>query len=298
MMMASISVIIPTLDDPLLVQVIQAAATALAEVAAVIDRWEIIVVGRHPQLAALKQQLALGEALRIIETVQPVRPGRARNLGMAAANGDWFFLLDADCVVRPHWAQQFVAHLQTGKQVVGGGILCGGTGFWALAYNLSFFHEFLASQAPGYKRYLPTLNLALRRTVYEQVGDLDEQLPRAEDLQWTIRMALAGYTLYFEPQAAVTHHSRCSSRAAFWQTWRISGYYSRRNRLAFSAYYQTPGLLAYPGLVGLLAPVIALGVTGKVWLKTREVRRHLHVVPAIYLGRVAWCLGASQLSAE
>ncbi|MBX3014538.1 MAG: glycosyltransferase [Caldilineaceae bacterium] len=292
--MATISVIIPTLEEPLIGEVIAAASASLQRLALPHHDWEILVVGRNQALVALEQTGQWPAHLRFIDTGQPVPPGKARNLGMAAARGDWFFLLDADCVVTSAWAYHLSQRLQAGEQVVGGGICSPRMEFWPLAYNLSFFHEFLATQPFVYKRYLPTLNLALCRTVFERVGGLDEALPRAEDLQWTIRMALQGYRLCFEPQAAVAHYPRCSSLAMFWRTWRTSGYYSRVNRLAFADYYGTPGLLAYPGWLALLAPLIAGWVTINVWWRTAEVRRHPLLLPVLYLARVAWCLGAGR----
>ena len=75
--------------------------------------------------------------------------------------------------------------------------------YWATAYNISMFHEFLPSARGGYRVHLPTANLLVRRQVIDAVGLLDETLPRGQDTDWTARMTEQGYRLRFVPQARV-----------------------------------------------------------------------------------------------
>jgi len=281
-MQGFISTIIPTLDDPLIGQVVLLAQQELA------SRGEIIVVGRDEA-----RRVPRDGTVRFIDTGKPVGAATARNLGIQAAKGNYLFFLDADCLVQPGWADILIAHLSEGKKVVGGGVLSPTSNYWTLVYNISMFHEFLSESPPGLKRYLPTLNLAVHREVVERVGLMDESMQRGQDIDWTIRMALAGYQLYFEPRAAIVHFPRRTNMATVWRYGLLSGHFSARNRARYAAYYETPPLLQRPFWVRLLSPVVAAFVTVKMFTQNPCLLRYCHTAPAIYLTKIAWCLGVA-----
>ena len=177
----NVAIIIPSLNAPTL-------ARALAALAAQTDTPdEIIVVGRDEA-----GTLAAFPTVRFIDTGAPVCAARARNLGMAAATGELLLLLDADCVPRPDWLARHRARHAAGETVVGGAVELRGSNYWAQSDNVSMFHEFVPGLPPGPRLLLPTLNLSLRREVFESVGGMDESFPgaAAEDADWTIRIQM------------------------------------------------------------------------------------------------------------
>ena len=107
-----------------------------------------------------------------------------------------------------------------------------GEGYWHRSYNLSNFHEVFSTGRPATRPLLPTLNLAVKRTVIEQVGLLNERLRRGQDMEWTTRMRRAGFQPYFWPAATVYHDHNRRDLAAVWRDCARSGYYSRQIRLA------------------------------------------------------------------
>lgn len=283
---ANVSIIIPSLNSPIIAEVI--AAIRQQEAAEAIR--EILVVGKDE--AGL---LPPDDLTRLLDTGRPVPPGTARNSGIQAAAGDLLLFLDSDCLPQPGWLAAHLAAHAAGHAVVGGGVLPDGENYWALSYNLTMFHEYFSTASPGKRPLLPTLNLSVERRVIDQVGLLDESLPRSQDLDWTTRMNAAGFQPYFWPTAAVQHRHNRTSWRKVWQDCARSGHYARQARLAHRQTLGTPLWLRWRGLVLLLSPLIAAGVTARMVRQRPFIfRQHWYTLPAIYLTKIAWCWGASR----
>jgi glycosyltransferase involved in cell wall biosynthesis len=249
--------------------------------------YEIIVVGmdkfglvdRYPQV-------------RFIKTQRPIGAGEARNIGIREARGEHLLFIDADCIAMEGWINTFFNTFTEGWQVIGGGVKTPVDDFWVMVYNLSMFHEQLISQKRKIHAYLPTLNLAVHRKVIEDVGELNEALMRGQDIEWTSRMTRAGYELLFEPKAAVEHHpSRYDFEALCKDNYR-SGYYMICVRYEHPEIFHMPKLLKHASVWRTFKPFIAAWTTLKIFLKTKEVRRHWKIIPYIYKLKAAWCSGA------
>ena len=281
-MLDAVSVVIPTQNDPLTAIVIMSVQKELG------DRCETIVVGRDDTHSL--QQLP---GIHFIDTGRRVGASHARNIGIAASSGQWLFFVDSDCIVQPGWAMALAGRMAGGAKVVSGSVTFPAANYWQLVYNISMFHEFMPHLPPSTRPFLPTLNLAVHRDVIHAVGGMDEQLARGQDVDWTIRMAMAGYDLFFEPRAAVSHHPQRSDFGTVWRYWQRSGYYNIRNRLRYADYLHTPRLMRSPPALRILAPLIAAYVTAGLFARSPHLLRYAQTVPAIYLTKVAWCLGAA-----
>jgi len=115
---------------------------------------------------------------------------------------------DADCLARPDWLPVLAGRFaDPAVNVVGGGIEFASHNYWTVSDNLSMFYEYLAIQPAGERRQLPSLNLAIRRRVFAEMGGFDERYPRAagEDADLTIRLRKKGQRLHFEPRAVILH---------------------------------------------------------------------------------------------
>lgn len=78
--------------------------------------------------------------------------------------------------------------------------------------GVGVFHPFFA-----------TANAAFRRTALQRTGGFDLNCATGEDIDLSIRVAAAGYELWFEPAAQVTHYHRHSLRGLIRQ-WFHYGY--------------------------------------------------------------------------
>src|SRR5205823_7155440 len=75
--------------------------------------------------------------------------------------------------------------------------------------------------------------IAVRRTVFEELGGFDAALPGAEDLEFCFRAQLAGHRLGIAPDAMLVHWARSSLRAMLRQQTR-----NARNRRVADCKFQ------------------------------------------------------------
>jgi GT2 family glycosyltransferase len=285
----STSIIIPSLNSPIIDRVIAIVLRQARE----LQNCEVIVVGKDD--AGL---LPVDEAITFIDTGVPVLAGVARNRGIAATDAEVLIFLDSDCIPEPLWLSEHLAAQESGHRVVSGGVLPLGDNYWHLVYTLTLFHEVLSVVPPGPRDFLATLNLSVHRSVVATVGAMDENMERAQDVDWTTRMRMAGIQPYFWPRAAIYHQHKRRSVSSVWRDCALSGFHMRSLRLEHADWIQAPGILRYRWLILLLAPIIAAWATFRIILRRPVILRSFpHTIPAIYLTKIAWCWGASRSEA-
>jgi len=282
----STAVIIPSLNSPLIAEVV-AAVQAQVGIAA---QPEIIIVGKDES-----NLIPTAEGVRFIDSGEPVLAATARNRGAIATEAELLLFLDSDCLPVPQWLAAHIEAHEAGHPVVSGSVLPVGDNYWHLTYNLTLFHEVLRPNPAGPRDFLATLNLSVERKVLAQVGLMDERINRVEDVDWTTRMRRAGITPFFWPAAAVRHQHSRTAAAQVWQDCALSGYHMRQLRLKHDDLLRAPGILRYPRLVLALSPLIALAATGRIlWKRPYILRRFWRTIPALYWTKIAWCWGASR----
>ena len=280
-----VSVIIPSLNSPVLDKVL----TAIDTQEGTEDISEILVVGKDGHGLISEHSKA-----QLLDTGQPVNPAIARNMGIRASSSSLLLFLDSDCIPQPGWLRAHQAAHAARHPVVGGSVLPGGENYWSLGYNLGMFQEYLATRPPAPRAILPTLNLSIERRVIDAAGELDERLPRSQDMEWTARMHKAGFQPYFWPDAVVDHRHNRTTLRAVWDDCARSGYFSRQVRLKHRELLHTPALLRYPVLLRLISPIVAAMATFRaIWGQGVLLRRYPETLPAIYLTKLAWAWGAS-----
>lgn len=283
-----VSVVIPNLNSPL----IGATLDALHHQTLPPSALEVIVVGRDDP--GLVHEDAL---VRKIEL--PGRPSAAanRNRGMQEARGEFICFTDADCVPAPDWLARMLAHFADPTvQMMGGGVDFAPGNYWSLCDHLSWFGQFLTTAPAGRRGHLPSLNLCLRRSLYEQVGGFDESYPVAagEDTEWTARIAATGIRLQFDPLARVNHAAQRFSRRDVWRHGYHYGRYSPKARTVATAgrngiYRLLPQQRRQ--MVAMASALAALATLRILWLQPRLAT--LAALPGIWLTKLAWVKGAA-----
>lgn len=282
-MRSSVSVVIPNLHSPLLGDVIEALTRQTARDLIA----EMIVVGQD------RYGMARAPA-RMIATPRPVSAARARNLGVAAARGEYVLFIDSDCIAAPDLVERMASRLNGEAHVVCGGVVVEREDYWTACDNLLVFSQYLDSSPPGPRDYVPSLNLCIRRSLFLRMGGFDERFPGAagEDTDLSLRLREAGVTLHFEPRARVIHRSARATPRAVWEHLRAFG------RAQATLWRLHPRLMPPPlppeRLRGL-AP--ALRVAAPV-LAARDVvgmaPQAARLLPGLIWARTAWYWGVAE----
>ena len=279
----AVSIIIPTLNTTRLDEAIEGVlADARGR-----DDVEVIVAG----LDRFDRRLGF-DSVRFISSGSPVYPGAARNLGASIARGQLLVFLDADCVPRPGWLNALERAFSRGADVVGGSVSFDPEGYWTRADNAGLLHEFLPEWPRASRKYLASLNFAIRSKVFAAVSGFDGDLRSAEDLDLTSRLSKQGFNMVFEPDAVVAHHPSRTGPVDIWRHHFTYGANSAKVRLRHPDNLSAPWLLRWPLLLAVVAPVVALATTLRIICMEPPARIYWSSMPGIYLAKLAWCLSA------
>jgi GT2 family glycosyltransferase len=187
----------------------------------------IYIDGGSPRgLARWLREKADEHGFELVRVDRNLAPSEARNLGAGMAETEFVCLIDNDVWVEDGWLERLIACLdETGGAAVGP-LTCEGE---PLGERVHFaggsvrieqengtrhvkdkmFHaqRKLVNVQDELKREEVTLlelhTMLVRRDVFNAIGGLDEELSTRYHLDWCLRVAQAGHTMWFEPTAVV-----------------------------------------------------------------------------------------------
>lgn len=198
--------------------------------------WQIIVVDNGSEDGSAPAVAARFPAVTLLASAENRGFAAGNNLGLRQAQGDACILLNTDVIVTPETLQALAAYLLSRPDLgaVSPGLRTADGRPQAFAYGsrpsplylagrglrrllrLGAMHDW-AVTSPIEPDWVSGACLAVRRTVYEEIGGLDERFfLYFEDVDWCARIRRAGWRVVYNPAIQVTHlgGQSESSRAA------------------------------------------------------------------------------------
>jgi cellulose synthase/poly-beta-1,6-N-acetylglucosamine synthase-like glycosyltransferase len=198
----SVSVIVVSKDEPALADTLDALAEQVALTSpALVPRVEVVVVdasaGRLDAIRAARPWAHWVDFARV-EGVRVSIPHQ-RNRGVRDAEGDVIVFTDCGCIPQGRWLESLLSPILSGDERV----TCGR----AKATGPVDPYDRSAKQHFPH-RYIPecsTINLAIRRDVFDQVGYFDETFQYGSDTDFSWRVVHNGYRIRYVAEAVVYH---------------------------------------------------------------------------------------------
>jgi GT2 family glycosyltransferase len=213
-------------------------------------------------------------------------PGRARNLGVKASEGELLAFLDADAIPEPGWLDELEKGLAPGFDAAAGAIVNGTpqSGVGTAGYLLEF-SDWLPS-SPRLLPHAPSCTLIVRRSVFDEAGGFIEDSFAGEDTIFTFRIGQRG-RLAFAPRARVRHLNRTKLRDYLAHQARLGAGFA-----VISARVDFPHRqLGRPALAPLCVPARLAALARRLRPHPREALQALFLLPLLVLGLIAWALG-------
>ncbi|MDT7041977.1 glycosyltransferase [Candidatus Nitronereus thalassa] len=232
----------------------------------------------------------MGFAFKIIEKVHV---SALRNRGAAIAQGEYLAFVDSDVELSPSWLGPSLAALSD-PRVVGAGC------FPHVPLDSTWVQRAWEIHQKGREmknvlapvRWLPSMNLVVRREAFLAVGGFNERLVTAEDVDLCYRLGAKGAILG-NPAMEAIHWGEAPDLSTFWkkEVWRGKGSFSGLRSHGFR-WDELPSL-GYP--LYILGLCVALAV-GSIWdlvqgqMLVGPICLALLVFPAGLLAmRTTWC---------
>ena len=170
---------------------------------------------------------------RVIQFKEPFNYSRINNFAVSEADGEYVLLLNDDTeIISVGWLEAMLEHAQRPEvgavgarllypdgRIQHAGVVLGVGSPWEPGVSMHS-HHFYSSDSPGYAGTLvATTNysavtaacMLLRKSLYEDVGGLGENLPvQFNDVDLCLRIRERGYHVVYTPYAELYHHESVS----------------------------------------------------------------------------------------
>lgn len=147
----------------------------------------------------------------------PLNAPAAYNYAMKIVSNDVLGFIDADAKVEKEWLNKLVTYLDDPEVAgVSGSIETWNTeNPWARVIGYDIKNRY--SRLKTFVNRIATMNLLLKKSVIEEAGGFDENLPTQYDTELGVRITTKGYRIAFNPSAKCSHFNRSTVHAYFIQ---------------------------------------------------------------------------------
>tara|TARA_B100002003_G_scaffold182052_2_gene170269 strand:- start:10189 stop:11118 length:930 start_codon:yes stop_codon:yes gene_type:complete len=182
------------------------------------DKYEIIVVdnGSLDETYEISTLLA-DETFRLIEG----NVGAVRNFGARNSKGEILAFIDADCLVADDWLENISALVENNENVIFGGTC-------TLSDESNWIeHYWLLGNANKRQRDLVGASIALRQTLFFELGGFSEKLTSGEDTEFSVRARSRNINVEINPRLSVIHMGNAKTTMSFFkrQMWHSENYF-------------------------------------------------------------------------
>jgi len=271
------------------------------------DNFEVIVIddGSNPTVQDFLQGKQFPYPLEIIRQPKNRGIGAARNRALAAAHGQLLIWIDSDVrILDPNWLTGHIKTHDQGIHLHGSSVpspfllhsrVQGGTPTHA-GRTFAYSNWFMSCQRKPYiaeTHHLPTNNTSAPRSVFDKVGNFDDSLQVAEDIDWCMRARAQGIPLIYVPDYPVQHRDP-ARWAEVWSSYLKMGAYVRvvRTRHPNASYSWLYPEKPWQNAIMLLPRAIAITLYATYcWLPHSPAV--LLYIPGQLLANLAYSLGFS-----
>jgi mycofactocin glycosyltransferase len=221
-----------------------------------------------------REAAARGLEIRVVRHKQRQGVGISRNTGTQAAQHELVAYIDSDCVASPGWLKELIPAFQDMRIVAVGGMI--------RAYNRqtlpgryedvhsSLFMGMQPQQVrlEGPLTYLPTANMLLRRTAWQQLSGF-APITQGEDVDFCRRLLKSGASIHYLPRGVVYHDYR-TALGAFLRT---RAAYASAEAPLLQRHPTERRILLLPPEQAAFAGVVIGGAWSILWRYMRSSRR-------------------------
>jgi mycofactocin system glycosyltransferase len=209
----SVTVIIPVLDRA---EELGDCLAALVSLDYPSDRLDVVVIDDGSRDGAAVSRVAGRYGARLLINDRNRGPSFSRNRAARTSAAEILAFVDSDCVPDRSWLRDLVPYLAWDRVGAVGGRTIGYytesslDRYEEVSSPLDMGRHFTIKGRGADSFYLPTCNLLVRRSIYEGVGGLREDLRVGEDVDLCWRLRSTGSYLVYAPEAIVRHKHRDS----------------------------------------------------------------------------------------
>ena len=258
---------------------------------------EIIVVddGSRDNTAKITAPLKC----KLIKSNKNSGAGNARNLGLKAAEGDYIYFIDSDCVLEEECIERLIKGFSKSDEigVVGGTCITPPDidNILNLGHDVTERYKDFLNLGERYVVYLSGANLCIKKEVVDRVGVFNEKFITHEDFDFTFRATQCGYKILFQPKAVSYHYHRRRKLKSYLNRAFRGGQYGTIFRLKYKPFL--PYSRFYPQnamIFGLIMPFFVAFSILRIIMKNigaRPIKDVLITLPILCIGQFFWGIG-------